>query len=570
MADTVVREKIQIDGVEQAVSRLNVLTTAVTRVAHAFHNVTETAIALGGIGGIWKIAEAISDTDKLYQAVLRMADTTGMAADHAHALFDMFDLSGIELESAERIITSMTRKGAQLADGMAGVGATAQNLNALMHRLGITIKAGPEERILAMAKAAQAGQLDVNQLITAFAIPRSQASAMMSMLRQGPERLRAIQQDTLNGAEVIDERALQSYRTMIQARRELKDAWGDLVGVLYKSLIPAVTSILQGIKKAFDEIKPTVESIGQVLSRHMETVVKLTKTYLELLLAAKLANTFTGTQMGVFGRGKQVIGGAIGFLGKGRAAGAAADYFEARAMSPGAGMFSKAGAGPLTVLLSSLGRIGPFFTGLASSAGALLPALAGLLPVIGVLAAIVAVVVVAIGMLKNNTWGLATMFKKTLGSTLSALASAFHGIVQILGLLWSAIKPLVMLVAGALLLQLWVFAKGLELIAHVIKWAVDMIVAVINAIIWLINKIPGVDIKMLGEAKKAAEDKAEAGTNKAGATTYQDFRGSTFEINNNFPQGIDGGRVAVAFGDELARLGERRLDSGLRPLYSYR
>lgn len=568
MSETVLREKIQIDGVEGAVSRLNVLSTAVTRVAHAFHGVTESAIALGGIGGIWKIAEAISDTDKLYQAVMRVTDMTGMAADHAHALFDMFELSGVEMESAERIITSMTRKGQQLTDGMGGMGANIQRLNALMHRYGVTIKDGPEARILAMSKAAQAGTLDVNALITAFAIPRSQASAMMSMLKQGPERLRAIQQDTLNGAEVIDERALQSYRKMIQARRELKDAWGDLVGVLYKNLLPVVTDILQGFKKAFDEIKPTVEVIGKILHDHMSAVVKLTKTYLELLLAAKIANMATGTQMSVFGRGKQVIGGAIGFLNKGRAAGAAADYFEAKAMSPGVGMFGKAGAGPLTVIMGALGRIGPFFTGLASSAGALLPALAGLLPVLGVLAAIVAVVVVAIGMLKNNTWGLATMLKKTFGSTLSALGDAFHGIVQILGLLWSAIKPLVMLVAGALLLQLWWFAKMVEVIAHVIKWAVDMIIAVINAIIWLLNKIPGVDIKMLGEANKAAETKAE--TNKAGNPINQDFRGSHFEITNNFPTGIDGGRVAVAFGDELARLGERRLDSGLRPLFSYR
>jgi hypothetical protein len=570
MGDTVLREKIQIDGVDQAVSRMNVLTGAIGRVANAFSGLTAAAGALGGIVGVWQIAESVREVDRLYEAVNRVTSMTEMTAANAHAMFKQFAMGGIELEAAERIMTSMTRSAEKMSDGFGGVGVQAMMVKQLMASIGASVKAGPEERLIAMSKAAKAGKLNIDELIRAFMIPRSQAARMMEMLKQGPDRMKEIAAQTLKSGALIDDQALASYRQMLQNRRELREAWQDIVGVLYKSLLPAVTAILHGIKRGFDAITPVADTIGRVLKTHMEAVVKQTKTYLELMLAAKVANLVTGTQMGILGRGRQVVGGAIGFLNKGRAAGAAADYFEAKAMSPGVGMFEKAGAGPLTVLFGALGRIGPFLTGLVSSAGALLPALAGLLPILGVLAAVVAIVVVAIEMLKNNTWGLATMFKKTLGSTLSALGSAFHSIVEVLGLLWSAIKPLVMLVAGALLLQLWWFAKTIELIAHVIKWAVDMIVAVINAVLWLLNKIPGVNIKLLGEAQKSAEDKADVGGNKAGATTYQDFRGSKFEITNNFPTGIDGGRVAVAFGDDLARLGERRLDSGLRPLYSYR
>ncbi len=570
MGDTVLREKIQIDGVEQAVSRMNVLTGAVGRVANAFSGMAAAAGVLGGVAGVWQIAESVREVDRLYAAVNRISNMTELSAANAHVMFKQFQMGGIEMESAERIMISMTRSAEKMVDGFGGVGTQAMMVKNLMAQIGASAKAGPEERLIAMSKAAKAGKLNVDELIRAFMIPRSQAATMMSMLKMGPDRMKEIADQTLKSGALIDDQALESYRKMVQNRRELREAWQDIVGVLYKNLLPAVTDILRGIKTAFDDIKPVAEAIGRVLHDHMKEVVKLTKIYLELMLAAKVANMVTGTQMGILGRGRQVIGGAVGFLNKGRAAGAAADYFEARAMSPGVGMFEKAGGGPISVLLGALGRVGPFLTGLASSAGALLPALAGLLPVLGVLAAVVAVVVVAIEMLKNNTWGLATMFKKTFGSTLSALGSAFHGIVEVLGLLWAAIKPLVMLVAGALLLQLWWFAKSIELIAHVIKWAVDMIIAVVNAIVWLLNKIPGVDIKMLGEAKQAAEGKAEAGTNKAGTGTYQDFRGSKFEITNNFPTGIDGGRVAVAFGDELAKLGERRLDSGLRPLFSYR
>jgi hypothetical protein len=100
-----------------------------------------------------------------------------------------------------------------------------------MTRLGVAVKAGPEDRIFAMAKAAQQGKLDIGQLIQAFGIPRGQAAAMMSMLKQGPEKLQAIQKDTMTGADAIDDRTLETYRNMLQVRRELGDAWGDLVNV---------------------------------------------------------------------------------------------------------------------------------------------------------------------------------------------------------------------------------------------------------------------------------------------------------------------------------------------------
>ena len=573
MAETTLREKIVVDGAEAATAKLNVMAVAAGRVAGAFSGLGDAAGALGGIAGIWQVAEAIRDVDHLYAAVNRVVNMTGMAADHAHAMFDMFELSGVEMESAERIMTSMTRSAEKMSDGFGGVGAQAQMIQGLIRSVGVSIKAGPEERLFAMSKAAQAGKLNIDELIRAFMIPRSQASAMMSMLKAGPEHLKGIQAETLKGADVIDDRALQSYRTMLQARRELKDAWGDLVGVFYKNLLPAVTSILQGIKKGFDDVMPIADKIGKVLSKHMDLVVKLTKTYLELLIAAKAINLFSGAenQMGVLGRGKQLATGAFGLLGKRAAAAGSIDYFAAREAAAAPSMFSGLGG-----LLSRVGIGGARAAGsgigmFESVGGPLIRIIGTVAGRLGIIGAIITVCVVAFEMLKNNTWGIASAFKKVLSGVWSAFSSALTSIVQVLGVLWAAIKPIVMIVAGALLIGLLGLAKVVEFVGIILKGIMDGLVAIVNAIIWLLNKIPGVSIDMIGaaaDAQKAAESKSAE--NKAGAGTYQDFRGSKFEISNNFPTGIDGGRVAVAFGDELAKLGERRLDSGLRPLFSYR
>lgn len=49
-----------------------------------------------------------------------------------------------------------------------------------------------------------------------------------------------------------------------------------------------------------------------------------------------------------------------------------------------------------------------------------------------------------------------------------------------------------------------------------------------------------------------------------------DFRGSRFDIMQNFAEGFDPDRIAVAFSNDLGALGERRLQSGLAPAFSAR
>lgn len=570
MAETTLREKIVVDGTEQAAAKLNIMAATAGRVANAFHGLREAAGVVGGIAGVWQIAEGVRDVDRLYESVRRVSDMTEMSASQAHVMFRQFARGGIEIEAAERIMTSMTRSAEKMSDGFGGVGVQAMMVKQLMTSIGASVKAGPEERLLAMSKAAQAGKLNVDQLIRAFMIPRSQAATMMSMLKQGPAQLKEIQAETLKSGALIDEQALASYRQMVDNRRALKESWLDIVGVFYKSLLPGVTAILKGMRKLFEDVAPIAATIGKGLATHMELVVKLTKTYLALLLASKAINLFAGAenQMGVLGRGKQLATGAFGFLGKRAAAAGSMDYFAAREAAAAPSMFgsilSRVGGGAAKAAAPGIGMFesvgGPLIRIIGSVAGKL-----------GFIGAIISVVVVAFEMLKNNTWGIASAFKKVFSGVWSAFSSALTSIVQVLGVLWAAIKPLVMIVAGALLLGLLGLAKVVEFVGIILKGIMDGLVAIVNAIIWLLNKIPGISIDMIGaaaDAQKAAQN--NAAENKAGAGTYQDFRGSKFEISNNFPTGIDGGRVAVAFGDELAKLGERRLDSGLRPLFSYR
>jgi hypothetical protein len=80
----------------------------------------------------------------------------------------------------------------------------------------------------------------------------------------------------------------------------------------------------------------------------------------------------------------------------------------------------------------------------------------------------------------------------------------------------------------------------------------------------------------LAAANLSAATAAAAGVGKkAGAPgargkTVYDFRNSKFDITQNFAEGFDPDRIAAVFGNDLAKLGEMRSQSGLAPLYGVR
>jgi hypothetical protein len=68
---------------------------------------------------------------------------------------------------------------------------------------------------------------------------------------------------------------------------------------------------------------------------------------------------------------------------------------------------------------------------------------------------------------------------------------------------------------------------------------------------------------------KRATERGDADKDKAKGKNF-DFRGSRFDITQNFAEGFDPDRIAVAFSSDLAGLAETKSQSGFAPLYSVR
>lgn len=69
---------------------------------------------------------------------------------------------------------------------------------------------------------------------------------------------------------------------------------------------------------------------------------------------------------------------------------------------------------------------------------------------------------------------------------------------------------------------------------------------------------------------EADEEKRQKAASKKPPGNIYDFRGSRFDVTQNFAEGFDPDRIAVAFSSDLAKLGDRKIQSGFTPLYSVR
>lgn len=77
------------------------------------------------------------------------------------------------------------------------------------------------------------------------------------------------------------------------------------------------------------------------------------------------------------------------------------------------------------------------------------------------------------------------------------------------------------------------------------------------------------DANKKGDAQANAEKAAARNTPAArgGGKTVQDFRNSRFDITQKFAEGYDPDRIAVAFAQDIGRIGEQRLQSGFEPAF---
>lgn len=575
MSDLRVEEEIVVNAAG-AVGPLNRINSAVGRVTQGFGGLKTLALTAGGISGLFALGESISQTNALYETITRIRAVTGATAENTHAMLDAFELSGVEMADGESILVRLAAKTEMLSGTVSATGKQSDELGSRFRRLGVEMTKGPHRALIDMATAAKKGSLGISDLTKTFGIGRGSAAQMLTMLRAGPVEFQKLIDSSLEGADLIDEKTLASFAAMQQARRNLADSWGAIVGVLYKSLLPGMTDLFNRMSARMNDLIPLAQKFGSILSTHMTTIVSSAEMLVKILGANKVLNLLTGKGIGGIAKmGWGVLASKAGPAGAKNMASLMAGMMMKETVGIG-GRTNRARLG--------LAEIGMKYIPMlmkVSQSGMILKTIGQTLLRLGPIGAVIGVIVGVIMKFVTNAHGLGTR----LVDAITEIGAAFGGIISSFG-------GIIDIIAGPLDVALTAIAYAITLIVEGVAKLVTMAKGfgswVYQPFDILTDKLMGVDTRdgkgwqSLTDSLLHANNEADRAKRARGAAaaptapgaqpppTYQDFRGSRFDIKQNFAEGWDAGRVAVALTDKVAELGERRLQSGLVPLYSVR
>jgi len=578
MADTTRVVEEQIVVTDKATKPLGAMATAAGKVRGAFSSIVGIAKGMGGLAGAFAIGKAIHETEKLYSAVGMVKNMTGMTAESSFAMVETFKRGGIELDQATRVITRMEKSMEGVDDIMAGTGQKAKGLQGDYKRLGIDMKAGPEKVLVQMAKATKEGKLNLRDTAKIMGMGTREAGKLYNLLKKGPEELKKSLTEAKNDPSRITESSLASFKAMKKSRTEFGLAWEGLVRIFYTSLMPAITKVMSRLTGWIEQLKEPTAAWGQMLSDYLSAAADHLGVIIKMLAANKALFMLTG---------KGLLGTAGGAMVRGSGAGIRAAAGRGAEWASGGAM----GGGPATLMRGIGGAMGGFM-GIVKA-----------LLKIGGLAIVFTIIVAAFSAIMKHSEGIRSLIAKVLDSA----GALFKQIMDLFApdatlgkaLTWIAetiLKVMDAFINGVRLavkaFQFGSFAQAKDAIEQETKTKQGMrdyfatwekltperrkaegarLRGGAAAAFVAQSKEFGVDVpQSYLEAVGMAEAKARIPTpsDRRGATVNQDFRGSKFDIKQEFAEGFDPDKIAVLMANQIAELGERRLQSGLSPLFA--
>jgi hypothetical protein len=170
-------------------------------------------------------------------------------------------------------------------------------------------------------------------------------------------------------------------------------------------------------------------------------------------------------------------------------------------------------------------------------------------------------------------WIQISIFARGVGDFVVPLLKGFGFVI------WKAWEVIEGPLVGSIRLVIRVFGQLFEWVGKFLSWAGEQL----N---WAVQQTMAADVETGGPTTKGllqgildafrspeggvlGAPKAPVAPNKRAQTgMVQDFRFSRFEISQKFEEGYDPDRIAVAFANDLGKLGEQRSQSAFAPLFS--
>lgn len=574
---------IEFDVADKATPKLHKMAHGADKLGHAVdhatHRFMELAEVASGIGGAMLFGEAVHHADEFVERIERIHNLTGLAADRAAGLSEALQTSGVQGDMVEAVLAKIVKRGAVAEEGGEAMAKMAQ-------RYGINLKEGPEKALMSMSKLIQDHKVEGGQVGRVFGLTGKNLSTMMKALEKGPEELgtmidEATEKNKFMAGSTLDQ--MQSYH---EAVNRVGLAWHRLTAGIYVRLAPALEKVASKFEDAIEGWMGGAQRFGTFLVDHMHQIISMAKVYSKIMMA-----NFVLGKLG----GGSLIGKARGFVSGGSALGLAKGGFGS-IISVVTGLFT--GASKLGPIIGGLGRL--------SVIGA------GIMLVIGVFKAMVhssagQAIIATLGRIWSGLMGIGEELGKLFGPD-TAIGQFFRtigdGFLKVINFILGGLESLITL---ARVFMVWLRHPLTTSMSDAYttmrmegdteakeKSGYGKIITSRAYRHMLGNKGEATDedkrtYQAYVEAKNSyGRQIGEDMSNDLGINSMKgrfggpiaahpekgdvnmDFRGSKFDIKQEFSEGFDPDRIAVTFANDVAAIGERRLQSGFSPLFTVR
>jgi len=573
VADEEKEVELRFTASDEASSPISKIAGLVDHLGHKVEHIAEGLMRWGemltGFVGIYSLTESVRGANEYLSSIDRVRQLTKMSATEVVGLTHAMELSDMEAGDIASTLGRISKATTKINHGNKQATADAR-------RWGLDLKHGPEKAILSISDAVDKGKMKAGDVARVIGGAGEGLGNMMAMLNKGQATLQGEISEGQEENKSVTDSALDAFGEYDTKVKEIRGSWQALVTSVVVKFQPYITAVMDWMKKKIDDLRPAIEAFGNFFVKHIDAVTTAAKLLGKVLLANTLIGKATGGKLGIYSGAKRLITGGAGFLE--RFAPKVGGMWTAANGTTGLSFAS----GGLKMLTSSATRLG--IAGLA-----------------------LGVIVKAVSMLINNTDGIR-----------DRLSAVFSTIWDSVKRIYSALKPVIAALMYIVNTALTALAKALlwavEKLATLISMLTQMIAAFLETIsgagkslgrraadnAGLLEDVSnaGGSVEKLRELQrlrkeqeaqyasdaaliKKRQDLDKAAANKAAdrkkatdnanpAGNYQDFRNSRFDITQSFAEGFDPDRVAVAVASDIADLGEKKLQSGLTPLFTIR
>lgn len=565
----------KLSKMEKAAERLD---KAVGRTSERFMRFAEMA---GAAAGVFGAVESLRGAKEYLEHVHRISNLTGIAADNVAGMSEALQTTGVETGEIEGMLTRMTKRTALLGEDNKAMVKMAE-------RYGVNLSKGPQAALIKMSQLVEDNKIGAGQVGRIIGVQGKTLSNLMEAMHKGPEELKsmfdeATEKNAFLGGQTMDQ--MQSYNEAVE---KVHGAWKRLVAGVIVRVAPQLEKLASRLGDSIETWIPKAQKFASMMISHMGTMITMAKTYAKIMLVNNLAEKLTGK--GIVGNvmrlGSNTGGGILGGVGSGAAS-------------------------IVKQLFTGVIKIRPLLTIFARFA-----VVAGIVGIIYYLFMKITTATEGAGLrireLFDRIWANLQAVGRQFENMFSAdstLGKFFRWLGEegLLGLVEKITQALDNIVFGLRIIATMLtehtgFGGAKDIIigqTYKDSGLEKMVKGGLTPS--LSGEVPGgptsaitaqmrqrfadfdkarAQYEAVGGPKMWSKGQLDALRTRYGSpaksnatpenNVYQDFRGSRFDVTQQFAEGFDPDRIAVGFANDIAALGERRLQSGFSPLFAVR